>query len=110
MSINAAVTAAVATLQATITATGTLQSAAQSTLAPIVVAANAALAAIDAQVAQIEPTIDETAVGGLHVGTPAPQLVTTLVTQTQSATDLSQLETLRGYVGRILANVVNAPG
>lgn len=110
MSINAAVTSAVAALEAAAAAAGTLQNASQQTLAPIVTAVIAALAAIDAQCTAIEATIDETAVGGLHVGTPAPQLVVALIAQTQDATDLSQLRTLRGYVARIGANVANAPG
>lgn len=110
MSINAAVTGAVAALQAAVAASGTLANAPRSALAPIVIAAQSALSAIDAQVASIEPTIDQTEVGGIHVGMPVPQMVTTLVAQSQSATDLSQLETLRGYVGRVLANVANAPG
>ena len=110
MSINAAVTAAVAALQAAIDSAGTLQNAPQAALSPIVVAATAALAAIDAQVASIEPSIDETAVGGIHVGMAPQQMAITFAEQASGATDLSQLETLRGYVGRVLTNVSNAPG
>jgi hypothetical protein len=110
MSINAAVTQAVAALENAVAAVGTLQNAPQSALAPIGTAAATALAAIDAQVAEIEPTIDETAVGGLHVGTPAPQLAQILVEQTQGIADLASLVTLRGYVGRIAMNIANAPG
>lgn len=108
--INAAVTDAVNALEAAIAAAGTLQNASPSTLAPIVTAVQAAVSAIDAQCATLEASIDETSVGGIHVGTPAPQLITTLVAQTNAATDLSNLHTLRGYVSRIGANVENAPG
>lgn len=108
--INAAVTAAVANLQAQMAAVGPMQNASQSALAPILTAVTATLSAIDAQCAQIEATIDETSVGGLQVGMPAPQLVATLIAQTTAATDLSDLHTLRGYVGRIGANIENAPG
>lgn len=110
MSIDAAVTDAVAALQTAITNAGTLQNASQATLAPVAAAVTAALAAVDAQTAAIEPTIDETAVGGIHVGTPVPVMVTELLAQTQAATDLSALKTLRGYVARIGANIANAPG
>jgi hypothetical protein len=110
MSINAAVIQAAAALRTVVDNAGTLQNAPQSVLAPIGVAAATTLAAIDAQVAQIEPTIDETAVGGLHVGTPAPQLAQILVTQAQGIADLASLQTLRGYVGRIAVNIANAPG
>jgi hypothetical protein len=108
--INAAVTSAIANLDAVIASVGTLQNAPQSTLAPILVAVTAALAAIDAQCASIEATIDQASVGGIQVGMPTPLMITTLVTQTQGATDLSNLHTLRGYVARIGANIQNAPG
>jgi hypothetical protein len=108
--INAAVTNAVAALEVAVAAAGTLQNAPQATLAPISAAVTAALAAIDAQAAEIEAMIDETSVGGVHVGTMAPELAATLVTQTQAVTDLAALKTLRGYVSRIGANIANAPG
>jgi len=108
--INAAVTAAVANLDTVIASVGTLQNAPQSSLAPILTAVTSALAAIDAQTASIEETIIESSVGGIAVGTPTPQMITTLVSQTQGATDLSNLHTLRGYVARIGANIQNAPG
>lgn len=107
--IDAAVTNAVAALQAAV-ASVTLQGASQQTLAPIVTAVTAALAAIDAQASEIEAMIDETSVGGIHVGTMAPALAATLLTQTQAIADLSTLQTLRGYVSRIGANIANAPG
>jgi hypothetical protein len=110
MSINAAVISAVANLETVIASVGTLQNAPQSTLAPILNAVASALSAIDTQCAAIEATIDETSVGGIHVGTPAPQMILTLVAQTQGATDLSNLHTLRGYVSRIGANIQNTPG
>lgn len=110
MSINAAVTSSLASLQTAIANAGALQAAPQSTLAPIVSAVNAALAAIDAQAASIEATIDETSVGGIHVGTPAPQMAAILIAQSGGIADLSALQTMRGYVARIGANVENAPG
>lgn len=108
--IDVAVTNAVAAVQIAVANAGTLQNASQSTLAPILDAVATALQEIDAQCASIEAVIDETAVGGIHVGTPVPQMITTLVAQTQGATDLSNLHTLRGYVARIGANIENAPG
>lgn len=108
--IDAAVTNAVAALQAAVAGTGTLQNASRQTLAPIGAAVATALAAIDAQSAEIEAMIDETSVGGIHVGAMAPALAATLLTQTQAITDLSALKTLCGYVARIGANIANAPG
>lgn len=108
--IDAAVTSAVTNLQTAIDNAGTLQGASQSALAPVLSAVSTALAAIDAQAASIEASIDETSLGGIHVGQPAPQMVLTLVAQTQLAVDLSSLKTLRGYVARIAVNIQNAPG
>lgn len=108
--IDAAVTSAVAALQTAVGNAGTLQNASPSILAPVLTAVLAAQAAIDAQCTSIEGMLDETSVGGIHVGQPAPAMVTTLVAQTQAALDLSSLYTLRGYVSRIGVNIQNAPG
>lgn len=110
MSVASTVTAAIAVLQSAVTAAAPLQNASQAALAPVVTAANAALAAIDTQSASIEALIDQTALGGIHVGMDAPAMVVTFLAQTQAALDLSTLKTLRGYVARIRVNVGNAPG
>lgn len=108
--IATTVTAALSDLGAAISAAGTLQGASQSTLAPVLSAVDATLAAIDADAASIEASIDQTSVGGIHVGMAAPLMIATLVAQAQASTDLSTLHTTRGYVARVGANIVNAPG
>jgi hypothetical protein len=106
--IDAAVTNSVAALQTAVSAAGTLQGALPSVLASVGTAASAALTAIDAQSAQLESTIDQEALGGLVIGMDVPAMVATFIEQTQDALDLSTLQTARGYVARLLANVNNA--
>lgn len=108
--ISVSVSASVVALQAAVTAAGTLANASQQTLAPVKAAVAATLAEIDAQSTSIEATIDQTSVGGIHVGTPAPLLAAALIAQSTAVVDLSTLKTMRGYVARIGRNLDNAPG
>lgn len=106
--IAAAVTDSLSALQTAITAAGTLANASPPVLAPVGTAAASVLAAIDAQTQQLEEAIDQSALGGIAIGMDVPAMVTTFVAQSQDAVDLSTLETTRGYVARLAANIANA--
>lgn len=106
--IAAAVAQALSTLQSAVSAAGTLQNASPTVLAPVAAAATAALAAIDDQAAILEQMIDQETFGGVAVGMDIASMVATFVDQAQDALDLSTLQTARGYVARIAANIGNA--
>lgn len=108
--IATAVTNTIAALQSAIAALSPMQGASVRQLAPVATAAQAALNAIDADRMTTEASIDQTSVGGVVTGTPAPVLAGILLGQMQAALDLSNLLTTRGYIGRVAANVENAPG
>jgi hypothetical protein len=110
MALSAAVTNALAALQAAIEGAGTLQNAPPQVLAPVIAAANNAVTAINTQIAELDASIIETSVGGIAVGMPVPLMISTLIAQTQAVMDDSTLQQLLGFVTRILANLVNAPG
>jgi hypothetical protein len=97
-------------LNAAIAAAGTLQGASLIQLAPVAIAANAALTALAGNIATVEADIDPTTVGGVGTGTPAPVLATALLRQASDVLALTALETAKGYVGRVAANLSNAPG
>lgn len=110
MPVPASVNDALAAVSAALAAAGTLQDAPPSALAPVLSSVDAVLAAIDSETATIEAAIDQTSLGGVVTEVPAPALAAALLVQADAVTTLSALVTARGYLGRIDANIRNAPG
>jgi hypothetical protein len=110
VSLPASVSNAVAAVSAAVAAAGPLARATPAAIAPVLATTITALSVIDAQATVLEASIDQTDVGGVSIGEPAPNSATALLAQSAAIHDLSSLKTARGYLARLRANLVNAPG
>lgn len=108
--IKQTLTAALATVQAAITAVGTLASASLAKLAPAQNAAQAAVPAFVAAVAQYDALIPTTTFAGMVVGSPVPQLVAALAATTEAVQQEAIAFNAGAYLGRLSRNLQNATG
>jgi hypothetical protein len=110
LQISSLVSAAIARVTAAIAAAGTLQGASPVKRAPVQLAIGQSLYDLEQEAIRLDALIDETTVGGVVAGVPAPVLVTTFNAQMLVVQQLAAVQTARGYVARMLVNVTNAPG
>jgi hypothetical protein len=108
-SIYTNINGAVATSLAAISTVGTLQDQPPTVLAPVNTALQDALDAINSGIAAFDADISLTSVGGVIVGPAAPDQWVTLLNQETDFLQESTLVTMRGYLGRALANVTLEP-
>ena len=99
-----------ALVNASISTVGKLQEATPITLKPVYAAVQNALVPFQAAIAAYDGDIDNTSVGGVVAGVPAPQLAIALLNQAQDLAQQSALVIAAAYVSRVGINVNNSPG
>jgi hypothetical protein len=95
---------------ATKAAGGMLVRATPPMLAPMKVALDKAIAAVTARLSVIETTIDETAVGGVHVEQSARFMTEVFLRQSKAIRESGELRTMLGYLRRLQHNIITIPG
>jgi hypothetical protein len=109
-SFAAQMTAQIAAVNAVISTIGTLENNPPVILATIYTAVQNARVPFDNAIAAFDGDIDQTSVGGVVPGLPAPQLAATLLNQASDVMQEWQVIIAEAYLVRVGANAFNAPG